>query len=408
MASATQANDLDKYSSKPPVLDIDPYSDDFLLDPYPYHEALREAGGVVWLPKYETWAVARFQEMQECLKDFETFCSSAGVGLANFKHEKPFRPPSIVLEADPPDHTRARGVIGRAMSQKAVTNLIQAFEDDADTILDKLVARQDIDGMQDLAIAYPLKVFPDAVGIEEKGRENLLIYGNMVFNAVGPRNKNFEKAANEYAAVSEWIMRHCERDAIHPGGFGEAIFAGADNGDITEEEAGMLVRSLLTAGIDTTVAAIGNALLAFAENPSEWEKLHADPTLAKQAFEEVLRYDGVVQSFFRTTTKEVEIDGVTLGAYEKVLIFFGAGNRDPRRWEEPDTFNITRPVHAHLAFGTGIHRCVGQRVAQIEGEIILRKLAERVKRIELTGKPKRRLNNAIRVLDELPLKLIAA
>ena len=170
----------------------------------------------------------------------------------------------------------------------------------------------------------------------------------------------------------------------------------------------MLVRSLLTAGIDTTVAAIGNALLAFAENPSEWEKLHADPTLAKQAFEEVLRYDGVVQSFFRTTTKEVEIDGVTLGAYEKVLIFFGAGNRDPRRWEEPDTFNITRPVHAHLAFGTGIHRCVGQRVAQIEGEIILRKLAERVKRIELTGKPKRRLNNAIRVLDELPLKLIAA
>jgi len=168
MASAIPSIEQSMNSGNFPELNVDPYSDEFLTDPYPYHQALREAGGVVWLPKYETWAVSRFQELQECLKDFETFCSSAGVGLANFKHEKPFRPPSIVLEADPPDHTRARGVIGRAMSQKAVTNLIQAFEDDADELLDRLVEQQDIDGMHNLAIAYPLKVFPDAVASKKK------------------------------------------------------------------------------------------------------------------------------------------------------------------------------------------------------------------------------------------------
>jgi len=408
MAPTAAAQAISRTESDVPVLDIDPYSDDFLRDPYPHHSAIRDAGPVVWIPMYETWAIARFKEMQACLKDFETFCSSAGVGLANFKNEKPFRPPSIVLEADPPDHTRARNVIGRAMSQKSVTALRDDFEQHADTLLDQLVQRGDIDGVADLAIAYPLKVFPDAVGIDEEGRENLLVYGNMVFNAVGPRNALFEESAREYANVSAWIMEHCQRDAIQPGGFGEAIYSGADTGDITEEEAGMLVRSLLTAGIDTTVAALANALLCFAEHPEQWEILHNDPSLARQAFEECLRYDGVVQTFYRTTTREVDIGGVTLGKHEKVLCFFASANRDPRHWDRPDTFDITRTANAHLAFGAGIHRCVGQRVAQMEGEIILKKLAERVKKIELTGAPKRRLNNALHVLGDLPLRLVPA
>jgi 4-methoxybenzoate monooxygenase (O-demethylating) len=391
-----------------PILDIDPYSEAFLTAPYPFHAEIRDAGPVVWLSKYQTWAIARFSEMQTCLKDFETFCSSAGVGLANFKNEEPFRPPSIVLEADPPDHTRTRGVIGRAMSQKSVSALKEDFEQDADVMLDALVERGDIDGVQDLAIAYPLKVFPDAVGIGEEGRENLLVYGNMVFNAVGPRNALFEESAKEFAKVSSWIMEHCERSALIPGGLGEAIYSGADSGDITEEEAGMLVRSLLTAGVDTTVAALGNALLAFAENPEQWDLLHQDPSLAKQAFEETLRFDGVVQTFYRTTTREVEIGDVKLGKHEKVLCFFASANRDPRRWDDPDTLNIMRPNNAHIAFGAGIHRCVGQRVAQMEGEIILRKLAERVKKIELTGPAERRLNNALHTLGKLPLKLTAA
>lgn len=407
--SSTAAPVISEYlDDTVPQIDIDPFSREFLSDPYPEHERIREAGPVVWLSQYGIWATARHGECTTVLKDFETYCSSAGVGLANFKTEKPFRPASLVLETDPPEHTRARGVIGRALGRKSVAALQANFEKEADTLIDALLEKKDIDGIADLAIAYPVKVFPDAVGLSPDERENLLIYGNMLFNIFGPNNWLREEAVEQSQGVTEWVMRHCERDAISPGGFGEMIYQAADEGVVTEQEAGMLVRSLLSAGVDTTVAAIGNALLCFSQHPDQWELLRRDPSQAKWAFEEVLRVEAVVQTFFRTTSKATELSGVALGHDEKMLLFLGAGNRDPRHWNDADRFDITRRSTGHLSFGTGIHRCVGKQVAQMEGEIILRKLAERVETLEPMGEPARRLNNTLRVLDSLPLRLGAA
>jgi cytochrome P450 len=391
-----------------PVLDVDPFAEPFLDDPYDEHERMREAGPFFWLGRYGIYGSARHDECAAVMKDFQTFCSSAGVGIANFNKEEPFRPKSLVLETDPPEHTRARGVIGRALGRKSIAVLYQNFEDYADILLDKLVDQGEIDGMADLAVDYPLKVFPDAVGLAEDGRENLLIYGNMLFNVFGPDNWLRQESVKDAQHVTAWVMEHCNRDAIAPGGFGDFIYQGVEDGDINEQEAGMLVRSLLSAGVDTTISAIGNALLAFAQHPDQWALLHADPSQAKWAFEECLRYESTVQAFYRTTAKPAEVSGVKMPADEKVVLFLGAANRDPRKWENPETFDITRRPEAHLSFGTGIHRCVGKQVAQTEGEIILRKLAERVKALELTGEPKRRLNNTIRVLDSLPLRLVPA
>lgn len=391
-----------------PQIDADPFSREFLDQPYGYHEEMREAGPVFWLSQYGIWGTARHDECLAVLKDYETFCSSAGVGLDNFNTSEPFRPKSLVLETDPPEHSRARGVLGRALSQKSVTALQENFERDADIVLDALLERQEVDGVADIAVAYPLKVFPDAVGLSDEGRENLLVYGNMLFNIFGPNNWLRQEALSIAGPVSEWVSRHCERDLLSAGGFGDAIYREVQGGDITEQEAGMLVRSLLSAGVDTTVAAIGNALLCFAENPDQWALLRQDPSEAKFAFEESLRYESAVQTFFRTSAKATELSGVAIGKDEKILLFLSAGNRDPRRWKDARTFDITRRPSGHLAFGTGIHRCVGQRVAQMEGEIILRKLAERVDRIELAGTPTRRFNNTLRTLESLPLRLHSA
>jgi len=391
-----------------PHLDIDPFSEAFLTNPYGFHDQMREAGPVCWLSQYGIWATARHQECATVLKDFDTFCSSAGVGLANFKTEKPFRPPSLVLEADPPAHTKARTVLARAMSQKSVAALQDHFERDADRLIDALLDRRDIDGVADVAVAYPLKVFPDAVGMGEAGRENLLAYGNLVFNVFGPDNWLRRQALEISAEVHDWIMRHCAREALSADGIGDTIYRAVDTGEVTADEAGLLVRSLLTAGIDTTVAGIGNALLCFAEHPEQWELLRQDPGQAKHAFEEVLRFEAPVQTFFRTSTKAADLSGAAIAPDEKILLFLGAGNRDPRRWDHADRFDITRRPSGHLAFGTGIHRCVGQRVAQMEGEIILRKLAERVERIVPNGVATRRLNNTLRTLETLPLRLHAA
>ena len=163
--------------------------------------------------------------------------------------------------------------------------------------------------MADFAQAYPSKVFPDAVGVPDEGRENLLAYGTMVFNAFGPRNEILERS----------------------------------------------------------------------ESP--------------------------VQTFFRTTTREVEVDGVTVPEGEKVLLFLAAANRDRRRWEDPERFDISRKAGGHFAFGSGIHACVGRMVARLEGELLLGALARRVSAIELDGEPERMLNNTLRGLTRLPIRL---
>ncbi len=391
-----------------PVSAIDPFSRAFLRDPYPHHDSLRETGPVVWLEQYGIWAMARHQEVRDALTDWQTYCSSAGVGLSDFRKEPPWRPPSIILEADPPLHTRTRAVLTRIMSPAAINSLRETFEREAESLAARLVGQGEFDGIADLAETYPLKVFPDAVGLSEDGRENLLPYGSMVFNSFGPRNDLFETAMANAGPVRDWIMSKCSRAALAPDGLGMQIFEAVDSGELNEAEAGMLVRSFLSAGIDTTVYGLGNALYCFARYPEQWGILRENPKLIRGAFEEVLRFEAPVQTFFRTTTKNVEVGGVRMGNGEKVLLFLAAANRDPRRWERPDTFDVTRRATGHMTFGTGIHGCVGQAIARLESEAILGALARRVASFELTGEPELRLNNTLRGFNTLPLRIVAA
>lgn len=393
---------------EPPSVDVDPFSDSTIDEPYEMQELVREAGPVVYLPKYDLYAVARHAQAQAVLSDWETFISSAGVGLANFRHEKPFRPKSLLLESDPPDHTVVRTVISRILSPRTVKELRDAFQAEADAMLDRLLQQGSIDGMKDLAEYFPLKVFPDAVGLESQGRENLLVYGDMVFNALGPRNELLARSMERLKPVSSWIMDHCERAALRPGGLGDQIYQAADAGQITYDQAPMLVRSFLSAGVDTTIYGLANLLLTLARHPAEYAKLHANPALARQTFEESLRYESVLQMIFRTTSKDTEIAGVAIPADKKVLTLLGAANRDPRKWNDPNRFDVDRNPVGHLVFGTGVHGCVGQVIARMEGEIVLSTLARRVKRIEQRGPHKRHLNNSLRAMASLPLELIPA
>jgi 4-methoxybenzoate monooxygenase (O-demethylating) len=391
-----------------PTSQVDPFSTEFLRDPYPYHEQLRETGPVLWLDRYGIWAMARYDEVKATLNDWETFCSSAGAGMSDFRREKPWRPPSIILEADPPLHTKTRGVLTRILSPAAIRDLRTAFQADAEHMLEPLIARGIFDGMKDFAEKYPVKVFPDAVGLPEEGRENLLPYGSMAFNAFGPRNELLQQAMATAQPVIDWIKSKCNRRAISPDGLGAQIFAAADAGELTEDEAALLLRSFLTAGMDTTVNGIGNALFCFATHPEQWQRLRSNPTLVRGAFEEVLRFESPVQTFFRTTTRPIVVAGTRLDQGQKVLLFLGAANRDPRKWENADRFDVTRKATGHVAFGTGIHGCVGQAMARLEGDIVLTTLAKRVANIELAGKPEWRLNNTLHGLRSLPLRLTAA
>jgi 4-methoxybenzoate monooxygenase (O-demethylating) len=391
-----------------PELDLDPFSTGFLNSPYSFHEQLRDAGPVVWLSRYGIWAMARYEQVSAALTDWQTFCSRYGVGLADFKKEKPWRPPSLILEADPPSHTRTRAVLARILSRSALGKLRAGFDQEAQRLIDGLLLRGRFDGVKQLAEAFPLSVFPDAVGLIREGRENLLPYGNMVFNAFGPHNQLMEDSMASASPVIAWITAQCRREALSKDGIGAQIYAEADAGQVSHEEAALLVRSLLSAGLDTTIFAISNALHCFASNAGQWRRLRDNPSLARPAFEEVIRYASPVQTFFRTTAKAVEVAGVHLDEGQKVLLFLAAANRDPRKWQDPEKFDISRKTLGHVGLGHGIHACVGQMVARLEAESLLTVIARRVEMIELTGKPIWRLNNTIRGLDTLPLVLRGA
>ncbi len=388
--------------------DIDPFSDEFLTDPYASHRLLREAGPVVWFERYGAWGVARYQEVTEIMKDPETFCSSAGVGLTNLKKAEHWRFKSLLIEADPPEHTQARHVMTKVLSPAVVRQMKSYFMERAATVVSTLVERGSFDAVTDLGEAYPMEIIPDFFGVAKEGRENLLLYAAVSFNSFGPLNKHFHAALAAAEQAQPWMAEQI-RAGARSDGLCARIHEEAAAAGFTPEESGRLAGPLLTAGIDTTVNALGNAVLCLAQNPDQFAKLREDPGMARAVFEEVIRFESPLQAMFRTTTRTVEVAGVEIPAEQKVLLLLASANRDERHWgPDAEEFKIHRQTSGHVGFGFGIHACIGQMLARLEGECVLTALAQQVERIEIVGPVVRRLNNTLRGMASLPVTVTAS
>jgi cytochrome P450 len=264
----------------------------------------------------------------------------------------------------------------------------------------------ELDGYKGVAARYVLTVFPDMIGMPQEDRHFLLEFGDAVFQVFGPHNELWEKGVREGKEAIAYVERSCKRDVLAPDGIGAAIYGSADAGEISELEAELLVKTLYSAGSDTTIFAITSLMKAMAEHPDQWDLLRADPSLARNAFEENLRYQTPARIGGRMTTRETELSGVRLPKGALVLVLQLPANRDPRRWEDPDRFDITRKTAGHVGLGYGIHACVGQAVARIEGVSLVSELARRVERIELLGPAVYKLNQGVHAIDRLPVRLI--
>lgn len=386
-----------------PSVDLDPFNASFLENPYPYHHALRDAGPLVWLPTIGAFAMARYAEVKAALADHQTYCSGRGVGLSDFAKETPYRPASLLLETDPPVHDRTRGLMNKIVTLGALRARRDRWQEVADRIVTGLVEKRFFDGVSELSEAFPLQVFPETIGLQHQGREHLLTYANAVFNAFGPRNSIFEEGQRGAQEAIEWVTEACRRKNLLPGGWGMSVFDAADRGECDETEAERLVRSFLSAGVDTTVNGIGHMLLAFATHPEALDQVRCERSLARSVFDESLRWDSTVQTFFRTTTREVAVAEHVVPESSKVLLFLASANRDPRYWAQPDRFDPARKNAGHVGFGYGIHQCLGQMVARQEAEVVLAALLAKVGSIRLVSPAKRRLNNTVHALHSMPV-----
>jgi cytochrome P450 len=195
------------------------------------------------------------------------------------------------------------------------------------------------------------------------------------------------------------------RSDLPSGSMASGILEAAARGDIEASRCPMMIIDYLAPSLDTTISAIGNAMWLFAVHPEQWLLLRRDPARVKQALNEVLRIESPLSCFARVATADAVVADAVIPAGSRVLVNFASANRDERRWDRADVFDITRESAGHVAFGHGVHACAGMGLARLEGAAILSALVERVETIELAGQPVRKLNNLIRAFRSIPVRV---
>jgi cytochrome P450 len=393
---------------EPPVLDVDPFTDENIRDPYPFFEQLREAGPVAFIKPYGLYAVGRYDEVTQVMADHVRFTTTGGIGMSDIRKPGAWRPRSPITEIDPPEHTGVRAALQKILSPLVVRQWREDFQKEAEVLAERLMDQREIDGVADIVEPFVLTVFPRALGISVPP-ERLVITGELNFNQLGPNNERLQRALQRAEPILAWYADQLKRESMIPGGFGEKIFEAEDRGEFAPGTGALHVRSFFRAGVDTTMAGIGFTLNQLARYPDQYAAMREQPAKVKDAFEEAIRHESPAMVLFRTTTGEVELGGCRLAGDTKIAFYPGAANRDPRKWEQPERFDINRQASGvHRAFGYGAHVCIGQMIARLEAECILGALARRVKRIEPAGEARYRLVNALRTLDTLPLRITPA
>jgi 4-methoxybenzoate monooxygenase (O-demethylating) len=389
----------------PPAFEWDPWTIENLVDPYPMNHALRETAPVVWLPKYNMYAVGRHEECKVVLSDYSRFMTSAGITMYDIRKAGLYRIPSRLLEVDPPLHTNIRSVVTRVMSPLIIRRMRDVFDTQAQQIAKEVLAKGDFEAVNEVTEPYVISAFPAAVGVKLE-RKAALAIAEMRFNQSGPHNEIYRKAMEEAEPFLEWYEEACQRSNVVPGSIADLLFEAEEAGELDEGVASNIVRTFVGGGVDSTISAIGHTLCNLARNPDQFALVKADLKKIRPAFEEAIRMDTPFQYSWRTTTRDTHLGDYRLASDTKVTVFFGSANRDPRRWDNPDRYDISRDTAGgYLGFGVADHNCIGQMIARFEADAILTAIVRGAKTIEFTSEPTYRPVNQMRMPGRVPLRV---
>lgn len=380
-----------------PVSDVDLYTAEARIDPYPIYKEFRELGPVVHLSRTNLYALPRYQEVRGALMDWKTFSSARSVFV---DPEMNAQLEGITLCSDPPDHTMMRSVLGKVLRQDRMRDVAPTIEEEADRVVTELVGRGRFDAATELAEHLPMTVVSSLVGLPDQGRAKMLEWAEAIWNVQGPANERFAEAM---PAVGEFLS-FANNDAVPgnivPNGWADQLYQSADRGELPREKCPVMMLDYVTPSLDTTILGITNAIALFAKHPDQWDLLRSDRSLIPHAINESLRIETVVPQFSRVLTEDHEIDGVPLPAGTRVALLYGSANRDERHYPDPDRFDITRRPSDQLAFGRGEHVCVGMHLARLEMGTLFERLADQVSRFEIVSSEPL-INNGLRGIKHL-------
>ncbi|MEM7439259.1 MAG: cytochrome P450 [Pseudomonadota bacterium] len=383
-----------------PVYDVDFYSDAVIADPLPHYRAMQALGPVVWLPAQNAYALVSHKAVTEALRRPAVFQSGRGLSLNDEVNKNLI---GSTLNTDGEKHTRKRMITAPPITPIPLEPLEPQIAQAADDLAEALVARGRFDAVADFAQILPLRFVIDLVGLPDVGSAKMLKWASATFNVFEGFNERSKAAFADIAELQAFLAEYGREDQLKEGGLARRIFELADDNGLSVEEAAQQMRDYINPSLDTTISVAGFAAWHFAQSPDQWDKLVADPKLADGAVEELVRLTTPIRAFSRYVAEDAVVEGVPIRKANRVIIVYAAANRDPKLFEDPDRFDITRAARRHMGFGHGKHMCMGMHLARMELRHLLRAMAERVKCWDIAGEPEIAFNNTIRAFKRLPV-----
>ncbi|MFP6600489.1 MAG: cytochrome P450 [Deltaproteobacteria bacterium] len=383
------------------VLLYDPFSYEIHEDPFPVYKRLRDEAPAYFNQQLGFWALSRYADVRQALVDHDRYCSGQGFTLEDIGE---FTLP-MLLGMDPPDHTRLRATVNRALTPRQVADLEGPVRDLAAKLLDGIAGAGRADIITDFAARLPMAVISWMLQVPDRDQDRLRGLADKMLH----RDEVTRNISDEGRAAAPEIYQYFEgllsdRRGSRGKDLLSLLLAAEDAGEISHEEILGFCFLLMIAGNETTTKLIGNAVFHLDANPEQRARLLADTGLAGAAVEETLRFDTSTHMMARTLTRDTELHGRTMRAGDKIAVILASANRDERQWEAPDEYDIGRDCSGILSFGVGIHHCIGAALARIEARVAVEELYRRLPRLEVDREGARRVHSGnVRGFASLPV-----
>lgn len=370
---------------------------DFYCDPYPVYHELRATDPVHWSDIMGSWVLTRYDDVVATMRDPRRFSNAGRHALSLDRlpaHVRKKAQPIYehyavgLIHTDPPDHTRMRALINKVFTVRAMESLRPRVQKIVDDLLDAAASNGDMDVMAALAFPLPVAIISQILGIPEEDNDKFAYWNEGVneLTASGRTTEaNLERGLPIFQHLRGYMGELIEKRRRDPqDDLLSALVMVEEEGDrLSVEELITNYQTLITAGFETTMNLIGTGLLTLLRHPDQLAKLRADPSQTASAVEELLRYETPFQRNWRVAAQDVELGGKRIRRGQLVAQMLGAANRDPEIFPDPDRFDISRNSGSHIAFGYGIHFCIGAPLARIEADIAFRTLLRRFPKLRL-------------------------
>lgn len=392
-----------------------PLSPPVYRNPYPKYAELREKDPVHWSPLMDAWVLSRYEDIDAVLRDHKRFSNDARNRIPSRSRRAsiPAGNDPSMLFLDPPHHTRLRALVSKAFTPPAIEALAPRIRHIMSDLLDQIPNPQRFDLMQAIANPLPVIVIAELLGVSPADREQFKIWSDRRARLLEPTMTRQERQAAASAGedINAYFLEVIEQRRRQPRDDLISALVGVENaGDkLTQHELLEMLRLILIAGNETTTNLIGNGMLALLQHPQQMQKLRAAPDLITPAVEELLRYDPPVQINARSATQDMTLHGRPIRKGQGMILLIASANHDASVFKQPEVLDITRQASAHMAFGRGIHYCLGAPLARLEARIAIGMLLQRFATLDcLTDHPTFRDNVVLRGLVALPICAQAA